>query len=157
MVIHLLQTNFQCIPLHFFPFIITMISSEFKQEPMEINRYTKIVDLIQERFNRVFLEVLKEEVVQDQFRFVFYHDFIRELVEIYGMNGLGKNQYAITLLKFIVEKYISKSLNNVSQAITNCNSIYRAFPASGQTEDGENCKLVLLRHIIKIVEGNKQL
>lgn len=32
---------------------------------MEINRYTKIVDLIQERFNRVFIEVQKEEVVQD--------------------------------------------------------------------------------------------
>lgn len=56
-----------------------------------------------------------------------------------------------------MEKYIGKSLNNVSQTVISCNTIYRAFPVSGYTEDGENCKLVLLRHIIKVYEGNKQL
>ena len=63
MVIHLLQTNFQSIPLSFFPFVVTLIAAEFKQEPSEINRYTKIVDLIQERFHRIFQELVKEEVV----------------------------------------------------------------------------------------------
>lgn len=73
------------------------------------------------------------------------------------MNGLAHNGYAVTLLNFVVEKYIGKNLHNVNQTITNCNAIYRSFPVYGQTEDGENCKLVLLRHIIKLYEGNKQL
>lgn len=65
MVIHLLQYNFQSIPLNFFPFVVTLISSEFKNNPMDINKYTKIVDLLQEKFNKIFLSLMKEELVQD--------------------------------------------------------------------------------------------
>ena len=73
------------------------------------------------------------------------------------MSGLAKNEYAVTLLKFIVEKYIYKHIHNVSHIILSCNIIYRAFPVAGHTEEGENCKLALLRHMIKVFEGNNQL
>lgn len=65
LVFHLLQTNFAAIPLGNYPSIVKLLNSELKSSSLDNFKYMKFIGMVQERINRIFLEILRDELVAD--------------------------------------------------------------------------------------------
>jgi hypothetical protein len=91
LVFHLLQTNFAAIPLGNYTFIVKLLNSELKSSSLDNFKYMKFIGMLQERINRIFLEILRDELVADEYKFILHHEFMMELMEVYDVNGLAKD------------------------------------------------------------------
>lgn len=74
--------------------------------------------------------MLRDELMDDDYKFLLHHQFMMELMEVYDTNGLDREEYGHTLFEFLTKKYFGKRYTNPLLAIITNNVIYRFFPSN---------------------------